>query len=91
MRGTRRGFVVLLGVITLVASRGYVTSMYQPLLFTGALAASTIWPTAYATLLVFCQLQGGPCGQGQQLCGWAGSLLSRGPILRCAWRRCRLL
>ncbi|QEY31891.1 urea transporter [Synechococcus sp. RSCCF101] len=42
-----RGFVVLLGVVTMLLSWRYVTSMYQLLLFTGALVASTIWPIAY--------------------------------------------
>jgi Na+/proline symporter len=45
-RAARR-FVVGLGAVTVLLSWSYVTSMYQLLLFTGALVASTIWPIAY--------------------------------------------
>lgn len=46
IRQTARWMVVLLGLLTLVLSWQYLTSMYQLLLFTGALVASTIWPIA---------------------------------------------
>ncbi|MEA5423773.1 sodium:solute symporter family transporter [Synechococcus sp. CCY9202] len=41
-----RQIVVGLGLVTVLLSWNYITSMYQLLLFTGALVASTIWPIA---------------------------------------------
>lgn len=46
IRSTARLVVVGLGLLTMLLSWRYVTSMYQLLLFTGALVASTIWPIA---------------------------------------------
>ncbi|MEB3321957.1 MAG: urea transporter [Synechococcaceae cyanobacterium] len=45
-RAARR-IVVALGGVTVLLSWTYITSMYQLLLFTGSLVASTIWPIAY--------------------------------------------
>lgn len=47
VRRAARRIVVLLGGVTVLLSWSYITSMYQLLLFTGALVASTIWPIAY--------------------------------------------
>ena len=46
IRRTARLVVMGLGLLTMALSWRYVTSMYQLLLFTGALVASTIWPIA---------------------------------------------
>ncbi|MBE9173222.1 urea transporter [Cyanobium sp. LEGE 06143] len=46
IRQAARRVVVALGLLTMLLSWQYVTSMYQLLLFTGALVASTIWPIA---------------------------------------------
>ncbi|QVL54130.1 MAG: urea transporter [Cyanobium sp. M30B3] len=46
IRQAARLVVVGLGLLTMALSWRYVTSMYQLLLFTGALVASTIWPIA---------------------------------------------
>ncbi|MGL6135569.1 MAG: sodium:solute symporter family transporter [Prochlorococcaceae cyanobacterium] len=46
IRQAARLVVVGLGLLTMLLSWQYFTSMYQLLLFTGALVASTIWPIA---------------------------------------------